>query len=148
MDKSHGWYGYELDTANSYLLAATIKSPLAPTEVHLNNGKTLYTKFCVQCHGEKGDGQGKIVQNGKIEGIPAYNTLDISEGQMFYSITYGKGLMGAHASFMSPKERWQLVMYVNALRNGGQYPDPNAVDGEAENETATDSTTVVNEQVN
>lgn len=139
MDKSHGWYGYEFAEENAYQKARELKSPLPPTDVNLEKGKALYSKFCTQCHGEKGDGQGKIVQNGKIEGIPAYNTLDITEGQMFFSITYGKGLMGAHASFMSPKERWQLVMYVNALKNGGKYPEAN--EGESSDE-GTDGATI------
>jgi mono/diheme cytochrome c family protein len=146
MDKTHGWYGYELDENDPYnTTAKLVKNPLEPTEANLANGKTLYTKFCMQCHGEKGDGQGKIVQNGKISGIPAYNTLELADGQMYYSITYGKGLMGAHASFTDRKERWQLVMYVKALQNGGKYPDPaESVSEEAANEEVTNDEEQVN----
>ena len=31
---------------------------------------------------------------------------------MFHTITYGKGLMGAHASQLTQEERWLLVMYI------------------------------------
>jgi len=31
---------------------------------------------------------------------------------MFHTITYGKGLMGAHASQLNKEERWKLVHYI------------------------------------
>ena len=34
------------------------------------------------------------------------------EGQMFYSVTYGKNLMGSYASQLSRKQRWQIIRYI------------------------------------
>jgi hypothetical protein len=31
---------------------------------------------------------------------------------MFYSITFGKNLMGSYASQLSPKQRWQVIRYI------------------------------------
>lgn len=125
-DKSHGWYGFEQDP-DAYTNSAMDKNPLPPTDENLTKGEEVYIKFCVHCHGEAGDGKGAIVQNGAIQGIPAYSNVTTSEGQMFYSVTYGKGLMGAHASLIDKKERWQVVMYVRALQNGGDYPIGDAI---------------------
>ncbi len=138
-DKSHGWYGYEQD-ATAYDSSALDYNPLKPTDANLENGKILYNKFCDHCHGEKGDGQGTIVQNGKIEGIPTFANVTKSEGQMFYSVTYGKGLMGAHASQLDKKERWQVVMYVKALQNGGKYEATSIVAPSDSTVVAADST--------
>lgn len=136
MSKTHGWYGYPTEEG-AYENSASDMNPLLPTEENLEQGKVIYEKFCDHCHGEKGDGKGPIVERGAIQGIPAYNTVTESEGQMFYSITYGKGLMGGHASLIDKKERWQVVLYVRALQNGGSYPTGEETTDAVE---ATDST--------
>jgi mono/diheme cytochrome c family protein len=143
MDKTHGWYGFEQDP-EGYKNSAMIVNPLQPTDVNLAAGEALYAKFCTHCHGEAGDGQGAIVKNGKIEGIPAYSNVTTSEGQMFYSITYGKGLMGAHASLLDRKERWQVVLHVRKLQNGGEYPSAAGSDSLT---VSTDSIVVVENPV-
>jgi hypothetical protein len=33
---------------------------------------------------------------------------------MFHTITYGKGLMGAHAPQLNKEERWKLVHFIRA----------------------------------
>jgi outer membrane protein OmpA-like peptidoglycan-associated protein len=87
----------------------------------LKEAKHLYENNCIHCHGEKGDGKGSIVKSGAYSGVPNYNTLmDLSDGQIMYSISYGKGNMGAHLTQLSVEERWKLVHYVNALQNGGK----------------------------
>jgi hypothetical protein len=34
------------------------------------------------------------------------------EGQMFYSVTYGKNMMGPYASQLSRKQRWMVIRYI------------------------------------
>jgi hypothetical protein len=36
---------------------------------------------------------------------------------MFYSIYYGKGAMGSHASMVNKKEIWTLVHYIRKFQN-------------------------------
>ena len=56
--------------------------------------------------------------NGGFPPPPAYNAAlkDLSAGKIFFSITYGKGLMGAHASQLSKEERWKVVHHVELLQ--------------------------------
>jgi mono/diheme cytochrome c family protein len=79
-------------------------------------GEVLYGKYCVQCHGATGAGDGKV--GGKLPGPPpAYSTLkNLPEGKMFHTITYGKGLMGAHNTQLNAEERWKLVYFVQKLQ--------------------------------
>jgi len=42
---------------------------------------------------------------------------------MYHSITYGKGLMGSHASQLSKLERWQVIEFVKCLQKGITAPE-------------------------
>jgi hypothetical protein len=38
---------------------------------------------------------------------------------MFYSVTYGKNLMGSYASQLNTKQRWMVIAYVKSKQPGG-----------------------------
>ena len=116
------------NTQEGYILAKdSLHSPLkykAPldsiyrvSEANLAQGKYLYDIYCATCHGTKGDGQGPLVQNEKFLGIPNYKDRDITEGSIYHVIMRGRNLMGSHSSQLNTKERWQVVHYVEELRN-------------------------------
>ena len=122
--ESHGFYGVDLSKDDEYLLAANDINPYKLTAANsasmMTNGKELFTAMCQHCHGEKGDGNGPMVASGAYVGVPNYATLTaLSDGQMYYSIYYGKNMMGAHNSLVSKKEISTLVHYVR------QFQDPN-----------------------
>ena len=111
-----------------------LHSPIAMTPATVEQGKVIFEKFCIECHGATGKGDGTVVTKGNYPQPPAYDgTLkDLPEGKMFHSITYGRNLaMGSHASQINHKERWLVIQYVKYLQHDGKMP------GE---DTATDST--------
>lgn len=118
---ARGWVPYEYANSNEgYDLAkAELKSPLEKNEANLENGKKMYTIYCISCHGKKGDGNGVLVQREKLGGIPAYNDAGraITEGSIYHVIMYGKGIMGSHSSQLTYNERWQIVQYVEKLKS-------------------------------
>lgn len=94
-----------------------LKNPIPYSEAEVKEGEVLYGKFCVHCHGASGAGDGKV--SDKLPGAPpAYSGAlkNLPEGKIFHSITYGKGLMGNHASILTQNERWKLVYYVQKLQ--------------------------------
>ena len=121
---------YALDnTPADYERAALeIHSPIIPSKQNIERGKAVYTLMCTHCHGAEGHGDGAISKNGHIQGIPDYASKlkDLPEGKIFHSITYGKGLMGQHASQLSAQERWQVVEYVKCLQQGVAAPEYDA----------------------
>ena len=122
--ESHGLFGIDVSSNDEYSLAAQDINPYKLTAANsasmIAKGKELYTAMCQHCHGEKGDGNGPMVASGAYVGVPAYATLTaLSDGQIYYSIYYGKNMMGAHNSLVSKKEIWTLVHYVR------QFQDPN-----------------------
>ena len=83
----------------------------------MTEGEALYGKYCLHCHGASGAGDGKV--SDKLPGAPpSYSgpLKNLSEGKIFHSITYGKGLMGNHGNFLTVDERWKLVHYVQKLQ--------------------------------
>lgn len=106
------------NTAEGYEQAGLyLKNPIALNDKVMVEAEALYGKYCLHCHGASGAGDGKV--GGKLPGAPpAYNGAlkNLSEGKIFHSITYGKGLMGNHASILTQDERWKLVHYVQKLQ--------------------------------
>ncbi|MEM8896785.1 MAG: cytochrome c [Bacteroidota bacterium] len=83
-------------------------------------GKELYEIYCVMCHGANGQGKGKLVTEGVFGNVPSYSDEAhrfLPPGKMYYSITYGKGIMGSYASQLTPKERWQVICYIQDFQD-------------------------------
>jgi mono/diheme cytochrome c family protein len=79
----------------------------------------LYLVNCGICHGEKLDGNGPLYNggNGPYQAAPKNLIADpvvskMPDGQMFYSVTYGKNAMGSYASQLSTKQRWMIIHYI------------------------------------
>jgi mono/diheme cytochrome c family protein len=106
-----------------------VHSPMAMTQATVDQGKVIYAKFCQHCHGEKGEGDGTVVNNGGYPPPPSYTNPvppglgSLPEGKIFHSITYGRNVaMGSHASQLNQEERWLVTHYVRYLQNGGKMP--------------------------
>ena len=102
-----------------YDASALDVNPMRMFESNVEHGKQLYTTFCDHCHGEKGDGNGPLVMQEKILGVPSYAASrlpDITPGSMYHVIMHGKGIMGSHASQLTYDERWKIIRYVVKLR--------------------------------
>ena len=109
------------DTAN-YFASRAIVSPMAVLSAEeTKEAERLYLVNCGICHGTKLDGNGPLWKdgNGPYPSAPKNLVSDdvvskMPEGQMFYSITYGKNLMGSYASQLSTKERWMVIAYIKS----------------------------------
>tara|TARA_R110002050_G_scaffold245367_1_gene382958 strand:+ start:24693 stop:25355 length:663 start_codon:yes stop_codon:yes gene_type:complete len=106
------------ESNEGYALAADLKNPLPYSDETLKEGKVIYGKMCSHCHGKTGQGDGGVIGNSDFPPPPAYNgsIKDLPAGKIFYSITYGKNMMGSHASQISQEDRWKLVFYIQKLQ--------------------------------
>ncbi|WP_163367674.1 c-type cytochrome, partial [Klebsiella aerogenes] len=71
------------------------------------------------CHGSKLDGNGPLYKGGEgpYPAAPKNFIADpvvsvMPDGQMFYSVTYGKNMMGSYASQLTRKQRWMVIRYI------------------------------------
>ena len=113
---------YELaNTPEGYEASATLVNPLdsANVEAYTAEGKEIFLSFCIQCHGEKGMGDGTLIQIDKYPPPPPFNGAlkSLEPGKMFHSLTYGKNLMPSHATQLTKEERWKLTLYIQELQN-------------------------------
>ena len=107
------------DSAN-YVASKSIPNPLpALSAVDYLEAARLYLVNCGICHGDKLDGNGPLYNggNGPYQAAPKNLLADpvvskMPDGQMFYSVTYGKNAMGSYASQLSTKQRWMIIHYV------------------------------------
>jgi mono/diheme cytochrome c family protein len=117
------------DTAN-YVQSVHITNPLpALNAVQMKEAERLYLINCGICHGAALDGNGPLYNggNGPFSAAPANlagnaKYVNMPEGQMFYSVTYGKGQMGSYASQLSTTQRWMIIHYVKNKQGGGKQP--------------------------
>jgi mono/diheme cytochrome c family protein len=115
------------DTAN-YVQSVHIANPLpALNAVQMKEAERLYLVNCGICHGTALDGNGPLYNggNGPFSAAPANLATNakytgMAEGQMFYSVTYGKGQMGSYASQLSTTQRWMIIHYVKSKQGGGK----------------------------
>lgn len=109
------------DTAN-YFASRAVKNPLPALGAEdLKEAERLYLINCGICHGAKLDGNGPLYNGGDgpypakpatLVGDAKYEAMP--EGQMYYSTTYGKNLMGSYASQLQPKQRWMVIAYIKS----------------------------------
>jgi mono/diheme cytochrome c family protein len=114
----------KLGDSTNYVASKSIPNPL-PTlsAVDSIEAARLYLVNCGICHGDKLDGNGPLYKNGdgpysakpknlitEVAGMP--------DGQMFYSVTYGKNAMGSYASQLTTKQRWMIIHYIKGQQAG------------------------------
>ncbi len=113
-------YPYSNDSLGYELAGRNLRNPVEPSATNIANGKMLYTKFCVQCHGDAGDGQGQMIKIGVYPAPPpSYVTgvlKTLPEGKMMHTLQHGKGMMGSHASQLNMEERWKIIRYIQSLQ--------------------------------
>lgn len=114
-----GFVPYEIPntTAGYELAKATLKSPLDSTAVDMVKAQELFEIYCAICHGNAGDGKGKLVKQEKFLGVPSYKDRVITEGSIFHVQTYGLNAMGSYANQLSQHERWLVAAYVVDLKS-------------------------------
>lgn len=114
-----GFVPYEIpNTTEGYDFSKTITtSPLDGKEVDIKKAEELYGIYCAICHGETGNGMGKLVKQEKLLGVPSYKDRQVTVGSIFHVQTYGLNSMGSYANQLSQQERWMIAAYVLELKS-------------------------------
>ena len=114
-----GFVPYEIpNTTEGYDFSKTITtSPLDGKAVDMKKAEELYGIYCAICHGETGNGMGKLVKQEKLLGVPSYKDRQVTIGSIFHVQTYGLNSMGSYSNQLSQQERWMIAAYVLELKS-------------------------------
>ncbi|NUQ70913.1 MAG: cytochrome c [Chthonomonadales bacterium] len=96
-------------------------NPTPDSPAVLKNGKRLYETFCLPCHGVGGNGDGPLIP--KFPNPPSFRskqTMALTDGEMFHTITLGLRKMASYASQLEPKERWEVIRYIRTFQKEGK----------------------------
>ena len=144
-------FPYEMDKLGdsvNYVASKQVQNPEpALTSIQMKEAERLYLVNCAICHGPKLDGNGPLYKDGTgpfpskpatLVGDAKYEAMP--DGQMFYSVTYGKNAMGSYASQITTRQRWMIIHYIKAQQAAkAATAKPAATDSTATKAT-TDST--------
>lgn len=94
--------------------------PVAVTPQLIARGQQRFNINCSPCHGEQGDGKGITVRVGAmpptVADLHQKRIVQMKDGEIFNTITYGKGLMGPYGPNVTVDDRWAVIAYLRALQ--------------------------------
>src|SRR5229473_363156 len=99
---------------------AARKNPVSPTPEGLAEARKFFGYNCAMCHGKEGDGKGDLAIEMKLElhdWRDASSIEKMTDGELFYIVSKGKGKMPGEGDRASEKMRWN---YVNLVRSFGK----------------------------
>lgn len=118
---------YSLREWNAPSSARRLPNPVSPTESAIDAGMFSYEKHCKSCHGQNGDGKGE--RAGELSLMPSNFTnaremYQLTDGELFWKITYGHRPMPAFEDKLNETERWQVVDYIRTFAKQTASPQP------------------------
>src|SRR5258708_39917753 len=98
-------------------------NPVKSSPEGLAEARKVFGYDCAMCHGDKGDGKGDVVESMKLamhDWREPTTLSNVTDGEIFYIITKGKGKMMAEGDRLQEKLRWNLVNLVRAVAAKGR----------------------------
>ena len=117
MDRMMPPWKNRLDDAQIWDAVAYAYSLHVP-EAGLDQGETLWSEQCSQCHGPQGAGDGPdAVANGwQVPDLTDPNiAISSSDAQWFETVSNGRGDMPAYADTLTEDERWAAVQFARTF---------------------------------
>lgn len=95
------------------------ENPIPADEESVARGAIFYQYNCVMCHGEQGDGRGALsafLITQKPADLTSALVQDQTDGQIFLTLTNGKGFMPYMRENLTVRDRWDVVNFVRTLQ--------------------------------
>ena len=116
-------YLFEDSPVNTGHIAGTTNfvetNPLIVDEALLKRGRERFDIYCSPCHGRTADGNGitkKIGVMPAVANLHDKRIVEMADGEIFNTISNGKGLMGAYGPLIPTEDRWAVIAYLRALQ--------------------------------
>ena len=116
-------YRFEDSPVNTGHLAGSTNfvenNPLPMSEGLLQRGHDRFDIYCAPCHGKIGDGNGIVKKIGVMPAVANLHDpriVKMTDGEIFNTVTFGKGTMGAVGPLIQAEDRWAVIAYLRALQ--------------------------------
>jgi hypothetical protein len=116
-------YSFEDSPVNTGKISGTTNfvetNPLRVDAQLLSRGRERFDIYCAPCHDQLGDGNGitkKIGDMPAVANLHDKRIVEMTDGEIFNTITHGKGLMGAYGPIVPTEDRWAIISYLRALQ--------------------------------
>ncbi len=92
--------------------------PVDVTAKLIARGQQRFNINCSPCHGAQGDGNGVVKKLGlaTVANLHDKRIVELADGEIFNTITYGKNTMGPYGANVTVDDRWAIISYVRALQ--------------------------------
>jgi mono/diheme cytochrome c family protein len=94
-------------------------NPLTVTDELLHRGQQVFDITCAACHSKVGDGNGtpkRIGAMAVVGNLHDKRIVELTDGELFNTISYGKNLMQGYAGTLPIQDRWAAIAYLRALQ--------------------------------
>jgi len=94
-------------------------NPLPVTDELLRRGEQVFNINCAACHSKLGDGKGvpnRIGAMAVVANLHDKRIVELSDGEIFNTVSNGKGLMQGYAPTLPIYDRWAAIAYLRALQ--------------------------------
>ncbi len=94
-------------------------NPLPITDELLQRGEQVFNINCAACHSKLGDGNGvpkRIGAMAVVANLHDKRIVELTDGELFNTVSYGKGLMQGYAANIGIQDRWAAIAYLRALQ--------------------------------
>lgn len=89
--------------------ATAMKNPYAGKASAVADGKTVYARYCTQCHGNNRQGMGPA------PALDSPHVRTANPGELFWFITNGKPSSGMPAwPNLTKQQKWQVVTFLQS----------------------------------
>ncbi len=116
-------YPFEDSPVNTGYVTGTTNfvetNPLPVDAALLQRGRDRFDIYCAPCHGRLGDGNGITKKLGVMPAVANLHDkriVELTDGEIFNTITHGKSTMGAYGPLIPTPDRWAVVAYLRALQ--------------------------------
>jgi mono/diheme cytochrome c family protein len=94
-------------------------NPLSVTAELLQSGQQIFDINCAACHSKLGDGNGtprRIGAMAVVANLHDKRIVELADGELFHTVSFGKGLMQGYAGNLPIQDRWAAIAYLRALQ--------------------------------
>lgn len=97
--------------------ARKLKNPVAYSKESIRQGRGVYARYCVSCHGSDGKATVDVVADATDLTTPAQYKSGTSEGEIYYSISAGQGasMPSFKSQISDERDLWHLVNFIRSL---------------------------------